>query len=442
LSGTAAQTYTFPALGGTVALGTGAADTLTKWTGVNTLSNIANAAGYLYNNGAGAFSYVAAPVPAAHDILSASHGDTLAAGVARGDLIVGNLTPKWAALAKGTSGAIVTCNATDTLWSTYFLAGTAGQTYTFGSTGGTLPTAAGTLTVATLNAISAAGVITHAITSSSNPGAAASILASNASGYLQLVRIGAGVAPSVPIDGYLAGAGAVCILTASGVAGWIQFNEVATPRGYFGYGDDGNIFAGAFADSMALRAQGYLHLGGGGNQLALSILNRNLMLNGTGYPATMVGGMVFYTGTLATANAVDGFAVQSADRAAGQAGALFRNESGVLGFIGDYSGFGIALASLHSTLHSGGSFSAAYVATAIGITLDATHNQVKVTAACTITLPTAIGIAGREYSIHATADNVIIACALAQTINGSATQTLLAQEALTMFSDGANWFSK
>jgi hypothetical protein len=40
---------------------------------------------------------------------------------------------------------------------------------------------------------------THAITSSANPGAAAAILASNASGYLQLVRLGLGVAPSYPL---------------------------------------------------------------------------------------------------------------------------------------------------------------------------------------------------------------------------------------------------
>lgn len=39
----------------------------------------------------------------------------------------------------------------------------------------------------------------HAITSSSNPGAAASILASSAQGYLQLVRLGLGVAPSYPL---------------------------------------------------------------------------------------------------------------------------------------------------------------------------------------------------------------------------------------------------
>lgn len=41
---------------------------------------------------------------------------------------------------------------------------------------------------------------THAITSSANPGAAASILASSASGYLQLVRLGLGVAPSYPLQ--------------------------------------------------------------------------------------------------------------------------------------------------------------------------------------------------------------------------------------------------
>jgi hypothetical protein len=40
---------------------------------------------------------------------------------------------------------------------------------------------------------------THAITSSANPGAAASILASSAQGYLQLVRLGLGVAPSYPL---------------------------------------------------------------------------------------------------------------------------------------------------------------------------------------------------------------------------------------------------
>jgi hypothetical protein len=58
-------------------------------------------------------------------------------------------------------------------------------------------TTPGALTVATTN--SASGNHTHAVTSSSNPGAAASLLATNASGYLQLTRLGAGVAPSYPL---------------------------------------------------------------------------------------------------------------------------------------------------------------------------------------------------------------------------------------------------
>lgn len=58
-------------------------------------------------------------------------------------------------------------------------------------------TTPGALTVSTTN--SASGSHTHAVTSSSNPGAAASLLATDASGYLQLARLGAGVAPSYPL---------------------------------------------------------------------------------------------------------------------------------------------------------------------------------------------------------------------------------------------------
>lgn len=64
--------------------------------------------------------------------------------------------------------------------------------------------AASTLTVATTNTTGAGAALaradhTHAITSSSNPGAAASLLASNASGYLRLVRLGVGIDPTVPL---------------------------------------------------------------------------------------------------------------------------------------------------------------------------------------------------------------------------------------------------
>lgn len=59
-------------------------------------------------------------------------------------------------------------------------------------------TTPGTLTVSTTN--SSTGSHTHAITSSSNPGAAASLLASDSSGFLRLVRLGLGMAPSRTLD--------------------------------------------------------------------------------------------------------------------------------------------------------------------------------------------------------------------------------------------------
>jgi hypothetical protein len=82
-------------------------------------------------------------------------------------------------------------------------------------------TTPGTLTVATTN--SSTGSHTHAVTSSANPGAAASILASDANGYLQLVRLGIGITPGYPlhvigdarIDGDLTFVGAQSIKTTS-----------------------------------------------------------------------------------------------------------------------------------------------------------------------------------------------------------------------------------
>jgi hypothetical protein len=54
----------------------------------------------------------------AHNLLSATHGDTLAGTVVRGDIIIANSTPKWARLAKGTSGQVVRSDGADPLWAT------------------------------------------------------------------------------------------------------------------------------------------------------------------------------------------------------------------------------------------------------------------------------------------------------------------------------------
>lgn len=54
----------------------------------------------------------------AHDLLSATHGDTTAAAVARGSIITGQgATPKWTALAIGSAGKALVSDGTDIGWS-------------------------------------------------------------------------------------------------------------------------------------------------------------------------------------------------------------------------------------------------------------------------------------------------------------------------------------
>lgn len=43
-----------------------------------------------------------------HNLLSVTHSDTLTGSVVAGDIIIGNATPKWARLAKGTDGQVLT----------------------------------------------------------------------------------------------------------------------------------------------------------------------------------------------------------------------------------------------------------------------------------------------------------------------------------------------
>lgn len=65
----------------------------------------------------------------AHNLLSTTHGDTLADSVVRGDILIGNSTPKWARLAFPASptGKVLQATATDIGWSSSAL-GTAAFT--------------------------------------------------------------------------------------------------------------------------------------------------------------------------------------------------------------------------------------------------------------------------------------------------------------------------
>lgn len=87
----------------------------------------------------------------AHNLLSAIHGDTLADTVVRGDILVGNSTPKWARKAKGGAGVLVTFDANDVVYTTATYPGTATTTGAYLRADGTnwitstliLPNAAG-----------------------------------------------------------------------------------------------------------------------------------------------------------------------------------------------------------------------------------------------------------------------------------------------------------
>lgn len=52
----------------------------------------------------------------AHDILSVTHPDTLAAAVARGDTIIGNPTPEWASLPIGAADRVYKSDGIDPAW--------------------------------------------------------------------------------------------------------------------------------------------------------------------------------------------------------------------------------------------------------------------------------------------------------------------------------------
>lgn len=117
---------------------------------------------------------------------------------------------------------------------------------------GDIAIGAGSSSVSSGNSTAVAGH-THAITSSSNPGAAASILATDANGYTQVVRIGAGGAPEAALHGIGSNANSLVYLlklthgnAAAGAAPGILFSEDAVDsnrgKGGIAYRSDGSGF--------------------------------------------------------------------------------------------------------------------------------------------------------------------------------------------------------
>lgn len=87
-----------------------------------------------------------------------------------------------------------------------------------------------------------------------------------------------------------------------------------------------------------------------------------------------------------------------------------------------------------SITHRFRNISAAYTITDYDYQINCTANTF------TVTLPTAVGIRGRIYSIKNSGIGVItVACDGAETIDGSAAQTLNQYDNIMIISTGANW---
>ena len=82
-------------------------------------------------------SWVETAPPSAHNLLSASHGDTTPASAVRGDVITAQgASPTWSRLALGgITGSVLTRNATDVLWSAGALSFGGAYTLTIPATG-------------------------------------------------------------------------------------------------------------------------------------------------------------------------------------------------------------------------------------------------------------------------------------------------------------------
>ncbi len=73
------------------------------------------------------------------------------------------------------------------------------------------------------------------------------------------------------IEGTAAGDSSVLTIDSTSATGSIAFREAGVVRGFLGFGDDGNIVAGALANSVALRSENALHLATNGGNIRMTI---------------------------------------------------------------------------------------------------------------------------------------------------------------------------
>lgn len=105
--------------------------------------------------------------------------------------------------------------------------------------------------------------------------------------------------------------------------------------------------------------------------------------------------------------------------------------------------FGVGISTPNSSVEIYGSFSKRVSTTSVSITLSATQSTLNCTGTITITLPTAVNISGREYSIkNVGTGTVTLATTSSQLIDGELTQSIYTHENLVVQSDGIGWYIK
>jgi len=346
---------------------------------------------------------------------------------------------------------------------------TVGQTYTLPSVSGDVSLGAGTLTYATTNNVAIASH-THAITSSSNVGVAPfeAILKSDSSAGLTLggyLAIGFGNAAVTgqfrmannaamnwrnsantgDIQGFLYDSSGIFRVANGGL---YVFGAGGTTTMYIG-NNNGKVSIGNGVN-FPTEAKLYVLHDSSATPTIWGLLNNATTTaidevvryghNSTGTPGVGFGSRSVFTLKSSTTSDQTSGAIDVVWNVATHASAVSD-----MVFSAAYNSGAAIVASefLRGRGNAGiivtGSQTGTYTTTAVDLTLTAAHHLVRVTAAKTITLPTAVGISGREYIITATANNVIVDASTTELINGSLTQVLMAGDSMQIKSDGAGW---